>query len=431
MTWRLAIAVMLCALLSARSASAHRIDEYLQATILSVEAGHVQASMRLIPGVLVASSIIDAIDIDHNGAFSSVEERAYAQLVLKDISLTVDGKPVHPTLGVLSFPELSRLREGLGEIHIEYDIPMPPGGPDRTLTLVNQHRREGSVYLVNVLAPQSGDFTIVSQKRNPQQSVYELDLRQTSATTQTSWSSFRSWSSGLQLSALFRLGLRHIAEGTDHLMFLLVLLLPAPLCAVGGRWTSVRSVRQSLLHIVGIVTAFTIGHSLTLTLAAMSILHIPGRPVEVFIAVSIFVSAVHALRPIFPGREAWIAAGFGLVHGLAFASTLDRLGLSRWDRLVGILAFNLGIETMQMIVVGFTLPSLLILSRTNSYRYARIGGAGVAAVASIAWISERLFYVQTPVDSIASVMAQHGFVLAGSLLAVSLTCKGLSANYSR
>ena len=422
---RLAIPVLLCALLGAKTAFAHRIDEYLQATMLTVETGHIRASMRLIPGVLVASSIIDAIDSDRDGAFSEAEERAYAQRVLGELSITMDGKSVQPSLGAFSVPQPSQLRDGLGEIHINYDIALPAGGPDRTLTLVNRHLQTRSVYLVNVLVPQNASIEIVNQKRNQQQSAYELDFRQTQATTRTSWSALHSWVAGLQLSSLFHLGMRHIAEGTDHLLFLLVLLLPAPLCAVGGRWVAVQSVRGSLLHIVGIVTAFTIGHSLTLTLAAMGLVHISSRPVEVFIAVSILISAVHALKPIFPGREAWIAAGFGLVHGLAFASTLDRLGLSRWDRLAGILAFNLGIEAMQMAVVAITLPSLLIMSRTWSYRYVRSAGAALAALASLAWIAERLFEVQTPVDRIVNGIAHHGLMVAGVLLAASLACTRL------
>jgi hypothetical protein len=428
---RIAFAVLLCALITAKAAFAHRIDEYLQATLLTMERDHVRASMRLIPGVLVASSVIDAIDSDHDGTFSEAEERAYAQRVVEDLAITLDEKPVRPLLGAFSFPQPSQLRDGLGEIHIDYTVDLPIGGLDRTLTLVNQHLRANSVYLVNVLAPQNGDVTIVSQKRNQQQSVYELDFQQTKPPAQTSLSALRSRSEGLQLSSLFHLGMRHIAEGTDHLLFLLVLLLPAPLCAVGGRWAAANTVRKSLLHIVGIVTAFTIGHSLTLTLAAMGMVHIPGQPVEVFIAVSILVSAMHALRPIFPGKEAWIAACFGLVHGLAFASTLDRLGLARWDRLAGILAFNLGIETMQMVVVAITLPSLLIMSRTLMYRYCRVGGAVLAAIASIAWISERLFDIQTPVDSIVDAIARHGFVMAVLLLAASLACRYLPAAMRR
>jgi hypothetical protein len=94
----------------------------------------------------------------------------------------------------------------------------------------------------------------------------------------------------------------HIAEGTDHMLFLLVLLLPAPLLVARAEWGTPVGVRQSLLRIFGIVTAFTIGHSLTLSLAALGAVTVPSHPVEVLIAVSILVSAVHAFRPIFPGR---------------------------------------------------------------------------------------------------------------------------------
>ena len=100
------------------------------------------------------------------------------------------------------------------------------------------------------------------------------------------------------------------------------------------------------------------------------------------IAISILVSAIHALRPIFPGREAAIAAFFGLIHGLAFAATLSELGLGRWERVAGILAFNLGIETMQMIVVAVTMPSLLLMSRTRAYPVLRISGALFAGLVS-------------------------------------------------
>ena len=295
------------------------------------------------------------------------------------------------------------------------------------LTLVNRHHGENSVYLVNVIAPQDDTIRIVRQKRNQQQSTYELDFQQTTFAARTPWSDLRAWASGVQLSGLFHLGMRHIAEGTDHLLFLLVLLLPAPLCAAGLRWNGANTVGTSLLHIIGIVTAFTIGHSITLTLAAMDSVHVPGRPVEVLIAVSILVSAIHALRPIFPGKEAWIAAFFGLIHRLAFASTLDRLGLSRWDRLAGILVLNLGIETMQMIVVALILPSLLLLSRTPFFRWLRIGGVIFPGAASIAWIAERLINIQTSVDAIVNSVARHGVMAASVLLAVSLACRHLPA----
>jgi HupE / UreJ protein len=73
---------------------------------------------------------------------------------------------------------------------------------------------------------------------------------------------------------------------------------------------------------------------------------------------------MHAIRPLFLGKEAWIAVFFGLVHGLAFAAVLTDLGLNGWYRLISLLGFNLGIESMQLVVVAATLPSLLLLSRT-------------------------------------------------------------------
>src|SRR5262249_20361578 len=122
-----------------------------------------------------------------------------------------------------------------------------------------------------------------------------------------------SWFVGF--AALFRLGARHIAEGTDHLLFLLALILAAPLVAAGGRWGGYAGGRTALRRIVQVVTAFTLGHSITLVLGALGWASLPGAVVESAIALSILVSAVHALVPIFRGREVYIASGFGLVHG--------------------------------------------------------------------------------------------------------------------
>lgn len=230
----------------------------------------------------------------------------------------------------------------------------------------------------------------------------------------------RSWFRGF--ASIFRLGMRHIAEGTDHLLFLLALLLPAPLVVFGFHWAGFASVRRSLLKILKVVTAFTVGHSITLALAALGLVHVPSRPIEVLIAVSILISALHALRPLFPGREAGIAAFFGLVHGLAFATTLGELGLGRWERVASILGFNLGIETMQLMVVAATMPSLILLSRTRGYFVLRIGGALFAGFASVGWIAERLLDVHNPVDLVVDGVAHHAIGIAGVLFLISLVC---------
>jgi HupE / UreJ protein len=189
---------------------------------------------------------------------------------------------------------------------------------------------------------------------------------------------------------------------------------------MGSRWGPPTSLSSSLSRIVAIITAFTLGHSITLSLAAMGTLHVPARPVEALIAASILISALHALRPLFPGKEAWIAAAFGLVHGLAFATTLERLGLSHWDRVAGILAFNLGIETMQLIVVAVVLPSLVLMSRTRFYGALRICGGAFAIAASAGWLAERIFDIQTPVDRVVNALARHGLLISFGALLVSL-----------
>jgi HupE / UreJ protein len=377
--------------------------------------------------------VIAGIDTNGDGMFSESEERAYAQRVLGDLSISMDGTNVRPVLASWRFPEPAQMRDGLGEIQIGYTISQRAsvqyGGTNRSLIVANHHLNRTSVYLMNALVPQDGGMQIVTQKRNEQQSLYQLDFRQLDGTG-TAWSNILAWLGGIQFSSLFRLGIRHIAEGTDHLMFLLVLLLPAPLVASQLRWGSPLGAPSSLLSVLSIVTAFTVGHSITLSLAAFNAISIPSRSVEVLIAVSILMSAVHAARPIFPGKEAWIAAFFGLVHGMAFAATLDRLALERWERFAGILAFNLGIETMQMLVVIAILPSLMLMSSTRVYPILRIGGAVFAGVAAIGWLLERVFDVATPVNTIVNALAQHSLLIAVNFLVVSLACRLLARRFS-
>jgi hypothetical protein len=422
---RLIIATAILLSLGA-SAFAHRLDEYLQATIISVEKDHLLASMRLIPGVAVSSAVIASIDSNGDGVFSEAEQRAYAERVLRDLSLTVDGKNASPMLVSQKFPAIEEIKEGLGEIQIEFTVELAPGGPERKIVLENHHQNRISAYLVNCLVPHDPNIRILAQNRNESQSYYQLDYAQAGVLPDPStlkwWTRVRSWTGAVGFASLFRLGMRHIAGGTDHLLFLLVLLLSAPLIVVGSRWAGFAGVGPSLRQILKIVTAFTLGHSITLALAASGVVRVPSRPIEVLIAVSILVSAVHALRPIFPGKEAGIAAFFGLIHGLAFAATLGELGLGRWERVEGILAFNLGIETMQLIVVAVTLPSLVLLSRSRGYSFLRIGGALFAGLASVGWIAERLFDVHSSVDVVVGTFARHALWIAVGLFLVSVSC---------
>ena len=219
--------------------------------------------------------------------------------------------------------------------------------------------------------------------------------------------------------SVFRLGMQHILEGTDHLLFLLALLLPAPLLrGKAWRWGDYGGAKHAAMRLTGLVTAFTLGHSLTLILGAILPVQIPSKPVEVAIAVSILVSALHAWRPLLNGRERWVAAGFGLIHGLAFSQVVAGAGLDGWRKAAAVLGFNLGIEAVQLMVVAVVAPWLILLAKAGRYTTVRLIGAGFAAVASVAWAIERVSgHDNTVSQALVRLPDVAPFLLAGLALA--------------
>ncbi|WP_433782611.1 HupE/UreJ family protein [Actinomycetospora sp. CA-101289] len=222
------------------------------------------------------------------------------------------------------------------------------------------------------------------------------------------------------------LGVHHIAEGADHLLFLLMLLLPAPLLARRGRWVRADDLGRQVRRTVHVVTAFAVGHSITLALAALGYISVPTAVVESLIAVSILVSGVHAIRPIVRGGEVWIAAGFGLMHGLAFAALLGELGLGRSSLVTELLGFNLGIELTQLIVVALLMPSLIVLSRSRAYPVVRTTLAGLGIVLAAGWLAQRTTLLDTdPFEGVSDGLVAHPWalptVLAAAAAAVLVT----------
>ena len=197
--------------------------------------------------------------------------------------------------------------------------------------------------------------------------------------------------------SMVRLGMQHIQEGTDHQLFLLTLLLPAPLLLRARRWGAAASARHAVRRITAITLAFTLGHSVTLALGTLG-LPVPQGLVEAAIAASIVVAGLHAVRPIFPGREAWVAAAFGLVHGLAFSEALRELDLSGRQLVAALLGFNLGIEAMQLLVVALVLPPLVVLARSGHYTVLRVTASVVTIVAAAGWLCARLGFANPVAD---------------------------------
>lgn len=222
---------------------------------------------------------------------------------------------------------------------------------------------------------------------------------------------------GASWQRLLAQGAHHIAEGTDHLLFLLTLLLVAPLAAYRRRWTLVRPPRAAMRQILWVVSAFTLGHSLTLALGAWGWVHLPSNVVEALVAASIIVAALHAWRPFMGSAGAAMAGGFGLLHGLAFASSLSGAGLDWWQLVQALLGFNLGIEAMQLLVVAVAMPPLLLLAQhaRPAYAWLRVSGAALAGITATIWLVDRLGAPVAPlttlVDSVAALAPGAAVVL--------------------
>lgn len=237
-----------------------------------------------------------------------------------------------------------------------------------------------------------------------------------------SWKGFKS---------MVNLGMQHISEGTDHFLFLLVLLLSAPLLSNGKLWTHSGGMKYSLIRIIKITTAFTIGHSITLLMGTLGWFQPSEKPIEILIAVSILVTAIHAIRPIFINKEIYVAAGFGLIHGLAFASVLSHMHLDTNKLVLSLLGFNIGIELMQILVIILVMPWLLILSNYKEYEWIRIFGATLAGIAAIAWLFERYFEESNCISYWIEFLSEYSLWLILGLAIYTILTKVIISNKSK
>ena len=193
------------------------------------------------------------------------------------------------------------------------------------------------------------------------------------------------------LATFFRQGVHHILIGYDHILFLLTLLFPAVLVWRQGAWQPKESMRESLLTTLGIVTAFTVTHSLTLALASLGLVNLPSWLVESAIAITVGLGAASNLAPQYFPRRWVMALVFGLIHGLGFAAVLSDLGLEGGSLVLTLLGFNLGVEAGQALIVLVFVPAAFLVRRTAAYRrwFVPIGSVAIIAIASV-WALERL-----------------------------------------
>lgn len=191
-------------------------------------------------------------------------------------------------------------------------------------------------------------------------------------------------------------GVWHIAIGFDHILFLVALLLVCVLRWDGRAWQPAAEPRAVVAEVLRIVTAFTVAHSVTLSLAATGVLAPPSRWVEAGIAASVLLAALNNLRPWVQGPRRWmLVAVFGLVHGFGFASVLQDLGLQEGQLVRPLLGFNLGVELGQLLGVALLLPLAWWARGQAFYRRGVVGGGSllIAALAAF-WFIERAFALE-------------------------------------
>ena len=187
-------------------------------------------------------------------------------------------------------------------------------------------------------------------------------------------------------------GVWHIWIGYDHILFLLSLLLPAVLLRRAGKWEPAPTLKGSFVEVLKVVTAFTLAHSITLSLAALGVISLPSRLVESVIAASVVLAALNNLRGTIEGRRWMMAFVFGLIHGFGFASVLADLGLPQNALVLALVGFNVGVELGQLTIVAVFLPVAFLLRHTWFYRVGVLtGGSLLVAILASWWLAQRLF----------------------------------------
>ncbi|MEY2843971.1 MAG: hypothetical protein RI920_2008 [Pseudomonadota bacterium] len=190
-------------------------------------------------------------------------------------------------------------------------------------------------------------------------------------------------------------GIHHILIGTDHVLFLLCLLLPAVLRPSADRSrppvVPVANPGQALRPVLLTISTFTLAHSLTLALASLDIVQPSPRVIEPAIALTIALAALDNIRPILFGRRNTFTFLFGLVHGFGFASALGELSLSTEGFVKALLGFNLGVEVGQLLVVVPALTGFMLLRRFSAYpRVFMPMGSALIIVVALGWLVERV-----------------------------------------
>ena len=173
-------AALVVLLATGGGALAHRLDEYLQATRVSFARDRLAIDVDLTPGISIASDVIATLDTNADGVVAPAEADGYGRAVLSDLRVSVDGHRVSMTLDGIDIPTLDEMRNGTGTVRLHAAGSVQVGAGRHLVELINNHRPETSVYMVNALVPEDSGIDIVSQTRDPRQREFRAEYDVTS-----------------------------------------------------------------------------------------------------------------------------------------------------------------------------------------------------------------------------------------------------------
>jgi len=184
-------------------------------------------------------------------------------------------------------------------------------------------------------------------------------------------------------------GIWHIFIGLDHILFLVATLLTVNLYRKNKRWVKAHSKRHILKSTVILVSTFTLAHSITLTATALDFINLNSRIVELGIAISVVITALNNVFPMIL-RLGFITFGFGLLHGMGFASVFGDLNAQSGSLVMNVMAFNIGVELGQLAIVTLLLPLLILVRNVKLYSKAIMPiASSIIAVIAINWTLQR------------------------------------------
>ena len=192
-------------------------------------------------------------------------------------------------------------------------------------------------------------------------------------------------------SGMIYQGMLHIWVGIDHILFLLALILPTVLLGRSRQFAPVESFYDSFKNLLGIITVFTVSHSITLFLASLEIITFNSTLVESIIALSIILAALNNIFSIVNRGTLWIVLALGLFHGMGFASVMANLPFRMQDLLGMVIRFNIGVELGQLVIVAVVFPFLYLMRKKAFYRpiIVKCGSWILVAIATY-WMIERI-----------------------------------------